>query len=137
MQTEIFLLPPLGVIKLTLHNMDPKEVATAINGWIQRNQSVSMYTVKQYVWKLLSPRYYHDHLQGIIIDRGINLEISGSKKEGLQASMILNTVDDFRVQWADAEIVFPTTKPQRTLDASIKGEVQSVTSIFFEFYQRN
>lgn len=86
------------------------------------------------MWKLLAPRFYHDHLQGIVIDRGVNLEISGTKKEGLQASMILSSVDDWRVHWADAEIVFPVAKPARSLDASVKAETQSVTSIFFEFY---
>lgn len=116
--------------------MDPKNVQVAVQAWINASPTVNLYTIKQYVFRMLSARFAHDHVQGIIIDRGVNIEVSQSKKEGLQSSVITHSVDDWRIQWADCEISVPKPKPGRSTLASQMEDTEKfqITGIFMDFY---
>lgn len=118
-----------------LRVMNPDEVALCIQLWVDKNPTLSMTNIKHMVVKMMSVRWFVDKFQRMVIDRGLDMQ-TGSPKEGYSIKVVFNTIEEWKLQFINAEISLPKLKAARTLVGSSIDDREKVlvTDILLEQY---
>lgn len=114
--------------------MNPEEVACALQGWITKSNP-TLKRIRKSICLLLAERYFVDSVKRVVMDQVD--EESGNSKEGFTCRMIRNSMEEFRIQFINAEIHCTKPKVGRPIATSSMDEKETfnVVDIFFEQYK--
>lgn len=114
--------------------MNPEEVAAAIQMWINKSNP-PLKKIRRTVHLLMVERYSVDPVKKQVFDQAD--EETGNAKEGFTVKMIRNSMDEFRIQFIQAEIQCPKPKVGRPIASSSVEEKETfnVVDLFYEMYK--
>lgn len=113
--------------------MNPEDVASALQPWINKNPNVPMAAIRSMIIGLLKERYYVDPVKRQVLDAGLEGE-TGNRKEGFQIRIVRSTVDDWKVSYAKAEVSLPVPGTKSRTVTSSDQEPLSICEVFLSEY---